>query len=72
MIFTSYFNFFNNKNRRESIETFKNKHPVSIVSGIQENGISFDCTFKSEDKIFLKENLLNLAIKKHIHDIEYV
>lgn len=72
MIFTSYFNFFNNKNRKESIETFKNKYPVSIVSGIQENDISFDHTFKSQDKIFLKENLLNLAIKKHIHNADYV
>jgi len=72
MIFTSYFNFFNNKNRKESIETFKKKYPFSIVSGIQEDGISFDHTFKSEDKIFLKENLLNLAILNHIQDTEHV
>lgn len=71
MIFTSYFNYFNNSYRIKSIENFKKKYKNFIISGISDIE-QFNYNYKSKDKLFLKENLLNLAINKNINSLDYI
>ncbi len=72
MIFTSYFNYFNNCHRTQSIKDFKVTYPKSVSCGIYDRHANLDHALECKDKIFLKENLLNLAIDKHLNDVDHI
>ena len=72
MIFTSYFNYFNNCHRTQSIKDFKETYPKSVSCGISDGHAHLDHALECKDKIFLKENLLNLAIDKHLNDADHI
>ena len=70
MIFTSHFNYFNNSYREKNIVNFKKNYNNTFTVGI-DNHIT-DLKFYTKDKIFLKENLLNLGIQNKLDEIKYI
>jgi hypothetical protein len=70
MIFTSYFNYFNNIYREKNIINFKKNYKNAFTVGI-DNNIT-DLKFYIKDKIFLKENLLNIGIQNKLDKIKYI
>lgn len=71
MIFTSYFNHFHNKDRSNNFNKFTQNFNC-ITGGIEDNKVKLDYTYKSNQKLFLKENLLNLIINRHLDNTPYI
>ena len=71
MIFTSYFNYFNNTERSNNFNKFK-KDFNCIAGGIEDNTITLDHTYISNQKLFLKENILNLTINRYLDNTPYI
>jgi hypothetical protein len=70
MIFTSHFNYFNNIYREKNIINFKKNYNNAFIIGIDSHVA--DLNFSTKDKIFLKENLLNLGIQNKLDEIKYI
>jgi hypothetical protein len=71
VIFTSYFNYFNNTNRSNIFNKFK-QHCNCVAAGIEDGTVELDHAYNSNQKLFLKENLLNLTINKHLDNSSYI
>lgn len=72
MIFTSYFNYFDNANRKNNFLKFKRTFNC-VTGGIGEDpDINLDSSFTTNQKLFLKENILNLTIKQNIDNADYI
>jgi hypothetical protein len=71
MIYTSYFNYFNNAKRTNNFNKFRQTFNC-IAAGINNGAVALDHYFVSPQKLFLKENILNLTVAKHAHDTSHV
>jgi len=71
VIFTSYFNHFYNKDRINNFNQFRQNFNC-IAGGIYDNTVVLDHNFASNQKLFLKENILNLAINKHLDNSSHI
>jgi hypothetical protein len=71
VIFTSYFNHFNNLDRSNNFIKFKQNFNC-ITGGIEDNTVKLDHAYNSNQKLFLKENLLNLIINRHLDNTPHI
>jgi hypothetical protein len=64
VIFTSYFNHFYNKDRSNNFNKFIQNFNC-IAGGIQDDTVALHHAYVSNQKLFSKENILNLTINKY-------